>query len=190
MRTAGRGAGPGPGDEVRIDLADIAGTPGARGRYAISEVLDPSDDLPVMGPVTGEITVENAGSLLLLRGQLRARLRLSCVRCLTESEREVEIAVEEEFATDLTAPDVETIDRDEPERAAISDYVLDVSELVRQQVALSVPMAFVCEVGCRGICPTCGKNLNEGPCACPGAGDDSRWDVLKGLLPRARDKDD
>lgn len=111
-------------------------------------------------------------------------LKLTCVRCLTEVEQPIELEVEEEFASQGTAPDVETIDREEPEAAAISDYVLDAGEFVRQQVALNVPMAFVCRPGCRGICPTCGRNLNQGSCGCPPQVEDDRWSKLGELLRR------
>jgi len=175
---------------LKIDLANIAGTPGARACYAISEHLAPSEGVSTKGPVVGEIIAENTGSLLLLRGQLRAVLVLSCVRCLEEAEQPVEIGVEEEFASEHTSSDVETIDRDEPEASAISDYVLDVSELVRQQVMVAVPMGFVCSPDCRGLCPSCGQNLNQGPCECRLQSTDNRWAKLGELLDEAAGETD
>lgn len=167
----------------RIDLSNIAWVPGARGRYQISEALVPTKEYTGVGPVTGELTVENTGSLLLLRGHLRGLVRLQCVRCLGYREHALEMEVQEEFAAPGAAADVETVDREEPERSAISDYVLDVAELVRQQVAVHLPMAFVCAPDCLGICPRCGGNLNEGPCGCPPEAPDDRWGQLRALLP-------
>jgi uncharacterized protein len=170
---------------VKIDLANIAGTPGARGRYPVSERLAPTDDCSFVEPVTGELSVENTSSLLLVRGQLRAVLRLTCARCLTEVEHPLEVEVAEEFATEGTAPGVETIDRDEPEASAISDYVLDLSEFVRQHVAVHLPMAFLCRPDCLGICPSCGRNLNESPCGCQAEPADERWEKLRELALKA-----
>lgn len=175
---------------MKIDLSDIAGTPGARGRYSISEGLVPAEGISCVGPVRGEITVENAGSLLLVRGRLDGLFRLSCIRCLGDFDRPFSVEVEEEFATEDTAPDIETVDRDEPGASAISDYVLDVSELVRQQVMLNAPMASVCRPDCPGICPQCGQNLNEGPCKCVPEAADGRWVQLRDLLPGAPEKED
>lgn len=175
---------------LKIDLSNIAGTPGARGRYLVSEQLAPTEGCSCIGPVTGEITVENTGSLLLVKGQLRAALELSCVRCLEIFERSITIDIKEEFATEDTAPDVHTIDRDEPEAAAISDYVLDVSELARQQLVANVPMASICRPDCRGICPQCGHNLNQGPCGCPAQPPDSRWAKLQDLLGGPSEQED
>jgi uncharacterized protein len=90
--------------------------------------------------------------------------------------------VEEEFATAETAPDVVTIDREEPETSAMSNYVLDVSELVRQQLAVNLPMAPLCREDCQGICPECGQNLNLGPCSCANQPADTGWGTLASLL--------
>jgi len=177
---------------LKIDLANIAGTPGARGRFAISERLSDTEEAEEgrpsswsaapAGPVTGELTVENAGSLLLVRGHLHVTLRMPCVRCLKEGEQELEIEVEEEFASEGAGPEVRTIDRDEPELSAMTDFVLDAQEFARQQVVASVPMSFLCRPDCRGICPECGKDLNEGPCQCPTESGDHRWASLGELL--------
>jgi len=172
---------------LKLDLADIAGTPGARGCYAVSECLDREEAFSLVGPVTGEITVQNTGSLLLMRGKLRGVLKLACVRCLTPREQPFEIEVEEEFATEDTASDVATMDRDEPEVAGIADYVLDVEELARQQTALAAPMAFVCQPDCPGLCPTCGKRLAGGGCECGPQPVDDRWTRLRDLLGGAKD---
>lgn len=168
---------------MKIDLSDIAGTPGARGRYSVSEHLAPVEGLSCVGPVTGEITVENTGSLLLVRGRARVVLGLSCTRCLGEFERALTVEIGEEFAAEGADPEVATVDREEPEASAISDYVLDVTELVRQQVVMNAPLAAVCRADCAGICPRCGRNLNEGPCGCTPEVEDSRWTKLRDLLP-------
>ncbi len=167
---------------MKIDLANIAGTLGARGRYSISEDVAPTEEFSCVGPVVGEIEVENTGSLLLVRGELRALVRLVCVRCLGMFEHPLRMKIEEEFATEETEPDIPTMDRDEPEASAMSHFVLDVTEFVRQQLLVHIPMAFVCRDDCRGICPQCGNDLNEGPCGCPVEPSDSRWDRLADVL--------
>lgn len=175
---------------MKIDLANIAGTPGARAGFEISERFGPAEGIPVAGPVTGEITVENTGSLLLVRGRLQAAVEMACARCLGGLQQTLEIEVEEEFAGEDAGPEVLTVDREEPEASAISDYVLDVHEFVRQQVAVAAPLAPVCRPDCQGVCPQCGQNLNLGPCGCvperfpegSPKGSDSRWAKLGELL--------
>ncbi len=166
---------------MRIDLANVAGTPGAHGRYEVSERPAATEDYEAVGPVEGWLNVENTGALLLMTGELRAAVRVKCVRCLVECECPLVMEIEEEFATGETAPDVLTIDREEPETSAIKDFVLDVSELVRQQLAVNLPMHQLCREDCKGICPECGRNLNLGPCSCAPP-TDGRWTALGELL--------
>lgn len=171
---------------MKIDLANIAGTPGARGRFAISERLAVTEEAACSSPVTGELTVENVGSLLLVRGHLQVTLRMPCVRCLQEGEQELSIEVEEEFASEGTGPEVDTMDREEPELSAMSDFVLDAHEFARQQVVANVPMSFLCRRDCRGMCSECGKDLNEGPCQCRVVSGDERWTKLGDLLKKTK----
>ncbi|HUU53575.1 MAG TPA: DUF177 domain-containing protein [Armatimonadota bacterium] len=173
---------------LKIDLANIAGMLGARGRYSVSENVAQTDDPTCSGQVAGELQVENTGSLLLLRGELHGSVGLTCVRCLGAVERPITIRVEEEFATEDTEPDVATMDRDEPDASAMSDYVLDVSEFVRQQLLVNLPMAALCREDCRGICPKCGQNLNEKACDCAAEPVDSRWAKLGDLLQHRLDR--
>ncbi len=43
---------------------------------------------------------------------------------------------------------------------------LDITNDVRQEILLSYPVQFLCRPDCQGLCPKCGKNLNEGSCSC------------------------
>jgi uncharacterized protein len=44
---------------------------------------------------------------------------------------------------------------------------LAVDEILREQVLLALPMKALCNVDCKGLCPTCGTNLNSTSCDCP-----------------------
>jgi DUF177 domain-containing protein len=52
--------------------------------------------------------------------------------------------------------------------------------LVHETVVVNVPMVVACRDDCRGLCPTCGTNLNAGSCTC-GDAVDSRWDALRDM---------
>ena len=51
-------------------------------------------------------------------------------------------------------------------------------DLRGEQWLLDVPGYALCREDCKGLCPTCGADLNEGECECPPAAD-SRWDALR-----------
>ena len=63
--------------------------------------------------------------------------------------------------------------------ARTSLRVVDVQ--VPEQVLLELPMKALCRDDCRGLCPTCGADLNAGPCGCREEGDE-RLAKLKSLL--------
>jgi uncharacterized protein len=58
---------------------------------------------------------------------------------------------------------------------------IDLDPLIREEVLLALPLAPLCEAACQGICPTCGADLNEGPCGCAPAARDPRWAALDDL---------
>lgn len=118
------------------------------------------------GPVIGEITLANTGAVISARGRLSATVVCECSRCLAPHTVDLDITVNEECRLaqiDRPAP----ADEGEPHPIPILDVdMLDLTELVRQTLALSVPPRSLCRPDCRGICPGCGRNLNQAACVC------------------------
>ena len=71
---------------------------------------------------------------------------------------------------------------DNGEFVVVPDDQLDLDQLLTEDILLDVPSKFLCSPGCKGLCPTCGKNLNQGPCGCERDTVDPRLAVLKDLL--------
>jgi uncharacterized protein len=64
-----------------------------------------------------------------------------------------------------------------------SDFRVDITEPIRQVLILAVPLKPLCAETCRGLCASCGANLNETGCDCKRDNTDPRWEGLKGFLP-------
>jgi uncharacterized protein len=62
--------------------------------------------------------------------------------------------------------------------------MLDLAEAIREYALLEMPMQVFCREDCKGLCPTCGADLNEGPCDCRNDEGDERFAALKSLLDR------
>lgn len=116
-----------------------------------------------------------------LQGGLSTSLELPCARCLDPVIQEVE----RKF--DLLYRPL-GVDAGEKEAAAtgteaeISYYQGDgllLEDALREQVLLSVPLRVLCREDCKGLCPTCGKNLNAEQCSCANEVHDARWTALK-----------
>jgi uncharacterized protein len=73
------------------------------------------------------------------------------------------------------------VDHDETDVYPLVGDQLELGEMLREQVILAEPMQPLCRVACRGLCPVCGQDLNERPCACPEARQASPFAVLKQL---------
>ena len=54
-------------------------------------------------------------------------------------------------------------------------------DALREQVLLALPLKVICREDCKGLCPHCGANLNDGQCSCADDVDDPRWTALKDL---------
>lgn len=46
------------------------------------------------------------------------------------------------------------------------DRFVDLGPDIREELILSYPVQFLCKPDCKGLCPKCGKSLNEGGCSC------------------------
>jgi uncharacterized protein len=128
-------------------------------------VLELDGDL--LRPFAGirySIFVQQLGSELLARGTLAQDFDAVCSRCGGDFDFTVKVP-------DFTVS-VETDDK--------TEYV-DLTDEVRQSIILALPTYPVCRPECLGVCPSCGKNLNEGPCGCTHEEKDGRWGALDGL---------
>jgi uncharacterized protein len=73
------------------------------------------------------------------------------------------------------------IDEGEAEIAFYEGGGMLLEDILREQVLLALPMQRVCDDACKGICPVCGRNRNEGPCGCTAVPVDDRWSALRNL---------
>jgi len=154
---------------MKIDLTEIARTPGAHAAHDFEEPLKGDSDVALTEPAKGRFTVTSTGSLLVLRGSMTAEVDLACGRCLEPIVYHLEAPISEEFSTQpaALAAENETIDVEEPDRAAFKENILDLTELVRQNIIINLPLKPLCREDCPGICARCGANLAAGACECP-----------------------
>ena len=162
-----------------LDLSRIIETPGASVPFeteldAALLASDAIESFPV--PPTARGQVVNTAGLLDLHATIRGRMHCRCDRCGTEFERELEQIVDQALAADLP----EETDSDV---FPVTDNGIDVSELLESCFLLERELKILCRPDCRGLCPRCGKNLNDGPCGCQPKRD-PRFAVLEQLLDR------
>lgn len=159
---------------------------GASRKYLVDvELADIDEDLRLRAPARGEITLIRTTDGVLATGVLSTSVEITCDRCLEPFVAPVEINLEEDFVATVdvmtgAAREME----DGADRATFIDgqHMLDLTEVVRQDILLALPMHPVCRPDCLGLCPQCGQNLNAAPCSCEPIVADSRWDALRDLV--------
>jgi uncharacterized protein len=147
----------------------------------VDDVLSPDDavwqetDTVPSAPlrVTGRLSAAGSGRFYW-HGQIAGDVVLPCRRCLAEARVHVQDESHVIFA------DADSDEADDPDVQILSDrtYEIDLRPAIREQWLLNAPTYALCREACKGICPTCGKDLNDGPCACPESRD-TRWDALR-----------
>ena len=155
-----------PGDALVANVAGLLGEAAGAQRVLAATVaeLDLGDDLVQAGPVAIEVRIARTNRGVLVTGRVRTALADTCGRCLAPLRIAIDAPIEEEV---LPLVDLQTglrLDTTaEPEVFRLTDHhELDLEPLAREAVLLSAPIAPVCRPDCRGLCPECGVDLNEG----------------------------
>ena len=78
------------------------------------------------------------------------------------------------------------IEEDDLTTAFYQNEEIDLEQLMREQFYLALPMKPLCSRDCKGLCPTCGTNLNRATCDCKRDVTDPRLAVLKKLEVRSK----
>lgn len=129
--------------------------------------------------VSGRLSAAGTGRYFW-SGRFRGAVEVDCRRCLEPVVVEFGEAVQSLFAEEgdqeADDPDVYRVD---PRTGEV-----DLRPVLREQWLLSVPAYALCDEACKGLCPTCGADLNTSSCTCPPAAD-TRWDALRS---KARDR--
>jgi uncharacterized protein len=165
---------------MKINVAQLRKAIGARQSFNFhspAEKLASGDGnfwLHGLLEVSGDVI--NTGRFLAVTGIIGGTARLTCNRCLTD------------FTQDISVPFSETFreEGDDADPDALSFYgdEIDIAESVREALVIAEPLKALCREDCLGICPVCGVNRNENPCACDTAVLDPRLAALGKLLPR------
>jgi uncharacterized protein len=132
--------------------------------------------VPVPEQVPAELVVTRATTGTVFTLGFETRLHGPCYRCLGDAVLEVPIHVREYQAT--------TPEDDEMRTPYLEGENLDLSAWARDAVALALPDKILCRPDCAGLCPDCGKNLNEEPHVHEEEHADVRWAALQELRDR------
>ena len=120
-----------------------------------------------------DLVLTNAGEGILATGMMRAHVEGTCDRCLEAACFDVSAEVGQYFL--FEEPEDEADDDDELEYGLVSaENDIDLAEAIGAALVMETPFVVLCRDDCKGLCPTCGANLNEGDCGCAAKADQER----------------
>ena len=162
---------------MSINVRELVRTPGARlsFRHELDlERLSFPGVLSYSEPPVGEGVIANSADLLTLRGEIRAVMLCECDRCCRRFEKTVDLPLDVRLAAELE-------DEEDPDYYLLRGDELDIDDLLESSFILGMDTTVLCREDCKGLCPKCGADLNEGDCGCR-ADPDPRLAVLEQLL--------
>ncbi|MFB5759773.1 YceD family protein [Paenibacillus medicaginis] len=137
-------------------------------------------DITSVSPLTADLAAVSGGEGKIdVSGTLAAELDTLCSRCLTPIHEHMNIPFSERFEQGQEQPEDE-----EMESIMIEGESFDTVSFCEESFLLHLPFAPLCRPNCKGLCPTCGQNWNEGSCSCNNERIDPRLAGLKDFFKK------
>jgi uncharacterized protein len=114
--------------------------------------------------VTGRIS--KSGDDFLLRADIQGELETPCARCLEPARVAVRAPLTVTYVPFEDTNNDDETEEDDPDVVVFKGGDIDISDAIRDELVLSLPMNPLCTESCRGLCPVCGGNRNQVACTC------------------------
>lgn len=155
---------------MKVDICDI---PAEGLRLEITEdgnelqAIAGEVDFLIFSPVSVDLTLLKSEGDIFVRGGMTALLKLQCARCLKEVEHKINSRIDIVYT--LT-PEHKAKEKELTLEDVGANYLegdeIDINAVLVEQLSLDMPMQPVCRPDCKGLCPKCGADLNQGECGC------------------------
>lgn len=130
-------------------------------------------EIKFLTPVSIEGTVTNKKGVFEVEGKGTVKAPMNCDKCLSPVKLDLDFDIFEEFSNTGNLSE---------QTEAFSKDIISLDAAVIKGISLNIPMKVLFSEDCKGLCQTCGKNLNEGPCGCKINNIDPRFEKLRSLF--------
>ncbi|MGB9715157.1 MAG: YceD family protein [Thermodesulfovibrionales bacterium] len=132
-------------------------------------------------PAKAQMKINRTDREVLISGEIEADVELKCSRCLKDFRIMLAIPVDVVYnpIDELKSEEKYELKQDELDMGFYSGDEIDLSELIKEQIILNIPMKPLCDELCKGICLHCGADLNSDKCSCSKKEIDPRLEILK-----------
>ena len=132
---------------------------------------------PFVSPVSVKGEVKGLEGSALLNASVSFDFSIPCDRCARQTDRHYNFKF-----SHVLVPSLENKDNND-DLIEVESGKLDLDALMKEDILLELPSKFLCSENCKGLCPKCGKNLNDGPCSCKSSDDNSTgMNTLRDLI--------
>lgn len=127
--------------------------------------------------------IEKLGSEVWVTGVVDTKIRLTCSRCVEEFGFPIQADFKSLFTPAEEHKPGEVVEEadDLVEILPFDGQQIDITDVIRDQVVLAIPIQPLCQADCAGLCPRCGINRNQQTCQCGGEEIDPRFEILRKL---------
>lgn len=168
---------------MQINLSELLSNDGASRDYLVTvdmtEFKTAAGDYRIVEAKPFNLTITNVGKRKLeIAGEGTISLNIPCDRCLEDVKTDISFSIDR--CLDLSEMESERIEVDE--EVTVTDNTIDVDELIFIEVLINMPDKTLCRHDCKGLCPKCGANLNNGECGCDRTVPDPRMSVIQDIF--------
>ena len=152
---------------MRIDIKELEVGPLALDLEVGEADLDfDSSEILVLGKIRVTLTADRQLREIRIRGQFQVNVELPCSRCLEPVRFPVVAQFDQFYESEHPLEGEIELQEKDTEISFFSGDFIEVSDIVREQILLALPVKPICEEACKGLCPHCGKNRNQEACSC------------------------
>lgn len=126
-------------------------------------------------PVEVKGVIKNNGESLTFTAECASTFNTRCARCGRDITVDLTFVVDEDLMQDDSGAEAE-------DAVTFSDGKVEIDELILNSFFMNENGKHLCSDGCKGLCPTCGHDLNNGPCGCTSETIDPRWSALVDIM--------
>ena len=156
-------------------------------QFNVLKELVASGDIHSFSPIMIEATLTAKPDFIEAAGKVTTLVGMDCSRCLKpftyELHQKFLLRFSQQIPQDISSEEDEDLEltADQVGLIYIEGGELDLHDVIQEQIVLALPYKPLCSEACKGLCPKCGTDLNDGKCTCGNNGSGSPFDVLKNL---------
>jgi uncharacterized protein len=157
-------------------------------RYEPEAFAGRTNQFRLTAPVLLRAKIHKDRERFRIAGRVSARLELTCSRCLEPFALPIDSPFDVRYLPQSeNTGDEREVEEDDLSDAFYRDEAIDLGQLMEEQFYLALPMKPLCREDCKGLCASCGTNLNVATCDCQVRWEDPRLAGLKALMNRTND---